>query len=353
MVNLNYIGWQLMHNFPDKQTLAALGFKPITHQCENLFHFFFRKYKEEFCYASAWLYLTQAARGCGGLGYYYKIDESFVFALGYHDPHFVIIHPLGEFPPSFFQLAEQLCNLSGKPVFVKKISFGKQSKLRKLARNTKIEVTTTRDYPWTANEPSDDDTFPEIIIDVPQFLELVDPAISSAKTGKQIRNIRNRSKHFQKNELKIDFVSSSCCVTSEIIRMLNVHFNKDERQVASYLNMIEILTRNPETPEYIHFVAKYENQPIGFFVAEKLTPTSAGLYASISLREFAGQKLTGLSEYLHLKLFQKLREQGIRHLNLGGAVQEDLYKYKRKFIGDGSCLVGERSLPILVLKTNK
>ena len=53
--------------------LISLGFRRLHYDDEDIFRNFFRKYKENKSYASSWLYITQAARGLGKLGYVYLV----------------------------------------------------------------------------------------------------------------------------------------------------------------------------------------------------------------------------------------------------------------------------------------
>lgn len=318
-----------------------LGFRPIQYEDEKLFRNFFIKFKERKCYSSSWLYITQAARGIGGLGYYFYHEDDFIVALGFHQDHFVLIHPMGKFPKNFYQVIKSLYDLSGKPIYLKKALEKERFGINELIVGTPLEITSTDDYPWDEIERDDDDTFPEIIIYIPDILN----GEKKLKfTGKHMRNIRNKLNKWKNIEDEIEYLTLSKKNKIKVIKMLIKHFGKDKINVRAYLNMINILIRNRNKKRYIHFVAYHENQPIGFFAAEKLDKYSAGLYASISLRT-----CKGLAEKLHMEMFKRLNERRIKFLNLGGSEIEGLYNFKLKFTYNKKCFYEERKIPIIVL----
>lgn len=321
--------------------LKSFGFKPIQYDDEKIFRAFFQKFREIACYSSAWLYVTQAARGLKSLGYFYQ-NEKFIIALGYHHEHFVLIHPIGKIPKKFFQLVKELYKLLNKPIYVKKVFEDEAVQIEEILGKKHFEIVTTEEYPWHEVEKHDDDTFPEIIINIPEILKIVN---EKELAGKYARNIRNKLNRFKRLSLKLEYLPLSETNSNEIIEMLKSHFGEDESNYDAYLNMLNILSRNQNRNIYIDFVALHNNKPIGFFAAEVLDKYSAGLYASIALREF-----TGLSETLHFKIFKELNERGIKYLNLGGSEVKSLHDFKMKFTCNMKCLYKIRKIPILVLK---
>ena len=335
----------------DYEKLKALGFEPIKYSDESIFRFFFQKFRYNKCYSSSWLYITQAARGMGGLGYYFHYNKNFIVALGYHHEHFVLIHPIGKIPKKFINIIKKLCDISGNPVYLKKVSKENNEKIKRLIKGTNLQLIRTEkkrkeeEYPWHIDEKNDDDTFPEIIINIPGILKIES---NLELTNKKIRNIKSKLKHCKRFTSSISYQPVSKTNKSEVIEMLKDHFGKDNKNFEAYLNMLEVLSRDQNNENYIHFVAKYKERYIGFFVAEILDNCSAGLYASISSRDFKG-----LGETLHFEIFKRLKKKGIKFINLGGSEIKSLHDFKKKFTCDKIDIYEKNEIPIIVLKKKR
>lgn len=302
------------------QKLLNLGFREIQREEESLFRKYFKRYRQTSAYSNSWLYITQAARGLGELGYYYESEKKdFIVALGLHPnkKNFVLINPLGKLSSEIFLTLEELCTVSSHPVYLKKMSKTKRKKLPGYLKATNLQLETTETYPWKEGEENDDDTFPEIVTDINRLVNIVyNENISNLKDlkeRKQIKSFRTKLNYCKEIASEFEYLPVSQVSEDKIFEMIKNHFKPDTVFADAYKNMLNILhNKGINDSQYVDFIAVNKGTPLGFFAAEKLTSESAGLYASIASRGYRG-----LSETLHFYLFRKLLDQGIKCLNLG------------------------------------
>ncbi len=143
--------------------------EPISPADYELYQSYFAASGDEAAYPNSWAYITQACRGPGiGLGLKYRSGNSLV-SVGRHRRHYVVTNPLGSLEelPHLLRALEQD---SGKPVFIKKLAGKKRDVLRGITVHT---VSSYRDrepvrgpYVWDDPAYSDDDTYPEQVVDL-------------------------------------------------------------------------------------------------------------------------------------------------------------------------------------------
>lgn len=93
--------------------------------------------------------------------------------------HFYLVHPLKEFNvKTIIHLSDRLCQLSGKPVFVKKIS---EEQSQKLLASKFLSI---ENYPWHGEAVAEDDTKPGQILDIKKTIQKYDN-----HTGKRRRDM--------------------------------------------------------------------------------------------------------------------------------------------------------------------
>jgi hypothetical protein len=143
----------------------------ITNADFSLFREFFARDNRFACYGNSWAYITQA---CRGLGLGWKCHQQDVlWPIGQHRGHYVIVRPLGALDGRFVDLLETLRQKSGKPVFIKKLFKDQVAELQHLGNFVPaatycptLNRAAAGRYVWDPVAFADDDTYPELIINV-------------------------------------------------------------------------------------------------------------------------------------------------------------------------------------------
>src|SRR2546423_1583501 len=326
---------------------------PITNKDRELYNRFFEEDSRVARYGNSWTYITQACRGIGsGLGLKYY-DGDLLLSIGYHRGHYVIVRPLGRINERIIRLLKVLRSVSRKPVFLKKLFPSQVNQLRHFG-NFKDAVKYSNsginpepgDYPWSMESFADDDTYPEIILDVnitlnyglpPKewFTHFKTSRINSgeAQSLEQLLNrylrLRSKVNGFVRSGIGLHIIDFNIQMADEIRQFLFKHFGEeDKRNVEAYENMLTQLPLGNNGHSFFSFVAYRDGvaAPQGFFVTERLDKESAGLYAAV-----ASRSCSGLSEYLHIEMLSRLQHKGIRLLNIGGSEIKSLHEFKLKF----------------------
>lgn len=279
-------------------------------------------------YGNSFYYLCQAANGTGeqrlGLKYF---DGEMLAAIGIFNRkslgggwHFFINHPVGKFnTKKLATLAKAMLELSGNPVFLKKVSGEQKTQLLKVGFSD-IEV-----YPWHSQAMEEDDTFPEQIIDIEKTLEEFNTG--SSNNSKQYRKfVAKYDKEITPRNLEESTVKDARDILKQFFEYLEtreLHIS----QITDYDNIIAHppLGKNGNT----HFsqVLYLKDLPIALFAAEPISNDTAGLFANITLH----QEVPYLSEYLIVYICKILKQAGFKYLNLGGSETGGLFQFKDKF----------------------
>ena len=280
-------------------------------------------------YSNSFYYLCQAANGSGahklGLKYY---DGDMLATIGIFNRnslgggwHFHIIRPVGIFDAKkLVTLAKNLLEISGTPVFMKKVTREQQAQL------LEIGFSPIESYPWHAQAIEEDDTYPEEIIDIGETLRAIEA------TGK--RDLKDKYQRFMArfgaevqvadaDEGNADVMRALVKKFFEYLEMKELHIS----QPTDYDNIIghPPLGKNGET--YFSQIVSVNGQPAAFFAIEPNSSESAGLYANITLH----QEFPYLSEYLIVHCCRLLKTKGYQYLNLGGSETAGLFQFKEKF----------------------
>jgi hypothetical protein len=291
-------------------------------------------------YANSWLYLTQACRGAFS-SYGRLVGQSdFIAGLGRHNRHWVVVRPCGHPSESFLHALDQLVSTTNaRPfVFIKKADSNMRDYFADLARVNKVGVLGASAYRWDRNAPHDDDTFPEIVVSLQDLFRALH------ERGGPLRRLRSQLRRFELLKLNVEISTIPQTGFSRVVEMLESHFEADSSYVESYINMLRILSRSTPTDTWRHFVPVVEGEPVGLFVYDRIDEMSAGVYASVASKHYPG-----LGETMMLKLFERMRWEGVAFANLGGSETEGLRNYKRKFTLPYQTGLEEHRYPILVL----
>jgi len=352
MVKRDYIEEKLLSQYPGV-------ISPITPEDQYLYRAFFAK--ESPVYGNSWAYITQAANGFSirgqsmhklGLKYHTKgeswnyikqksknpknkiVDyytQNSLLTIGFFERagkgHFHIIRPLGEnCIKETEKLAKILKNISKTPVFVKKITREQEKALLKNG------FSSIEEYSWDPRAQSEDDTWPEHIIDINHLLSYKNgtPNINVKKVRMGFNRFQNIKDRYNTDIKFVPYDLNQADTVRSIIEEQFKYFEESERDICStkedYENMILNLPFGKNGKDYFSFVVYDRNKPVAFFLLEKIGKETVGTYANINLLRYPG-----LSEYLHIKLFDILYKKGIKQVNLGGSELASLDFFKKKF----------------------
>lgn len=324
--------------------------QPITRNDHQLYLRFFRSSTETAVYANSWTYITQACRGLG-LGWKYY-DSDRLFSVGSHRGHYVVVNPLGMLDWRMQNLLEILHGLSGKPVFIKKVSKASAAALAKMG----AFPASPEGLSWDADAYGDDDTYPELIVAPDVALgynrkpsEWLEHYRSIRRgSGEAEGSIRAAYRQFRRSVHRISESHNPCEVLEyrpemwEEIRLFVASYFGAARPEApeAYDNLMAGLRRGIRPESELCFVIRTtDGQGIhGIVFAERLDFSSAGIYARLIHRRHQG-----LPEYAMAQVLSLLRQRGIVRVNLGGSETGGLHAFKRKLAP-----VEERALPLLV-----
>jgi len=286
------------------------------------------------CYGNSWLYLTQAAHGeefGHELGYKY-VSSQFLAVIGffkrpYSSPpsyHFHIIRPMGVWwEESFTQLCRRLWEISGQPVYIKKLSSEQYAHFLQKPHFHGVEK-----YPWHPLAPAEDDTYPEVLVDIKQTLEdLVGGGKHELKT-KYKRFLDRFKMSLQDHDYNFLLASQARQIVESFFEY-EKHSQTHLSSANDYYNMLmEFGWQEQFRNDFWKGVISINSIPAAFYAAERLgSGTGTGLYANLTLyREYPY-----ISEYLLLHLMEKLDNQNISVLNLGGSETAGLHSFKSKF----------------------
>ncbi|MGP1384313.1 MAG: hypothetical protein ACTS2F_12190 [Thainema sp.] len=284
-------------------------------------------------YGNSFYYLCQAVNGLGpdklGLKYF---DGRMLVTIGIGDRfslggswHYHVTNPMGEFDAeSLMTLSQHLLELSGVPVFVKKLTLEERDQLLQSG------FSPIEDYPWHAQAMEEDDTFPEQIVDVDVVLGKLEAAEYSslkrnyhqycAKFGEQTTWELLGKDNSEDNSAEAD------AIVQEFFEYLDVKQLHISRP-SDYDNIIHYPPIGANGKAYFSRLVRVEGEAAGFFAMEPVSPDMAGLYASITLH----RKFPYLSEYLIVECCKLLKQAGYRYLNLGGSETSGLFGFKEKF----------------------
>lgn len=296
---------------------------PVDSNDLSLFQQFFQK--EPHSYGNSWTYVTQGVYGIGpsNLGYKYYDGKNLSMVCVYpklEKPDQLVFYWIRPMGPSVTSIiiknASDLFNQFNIPSYVKKIFPGQYTQLKQNGFSD-IDV-----YPWHPYAPSEDDTFPEQILNRDKTLHLAETL--------------NRKNHLRKSFVRTEQISAKKAVifSSDCFEKIawsitqsffhsNVinHKRKFLSDESDYYNMIY---SNSGNSKIIKTYAVIQNIPLGYYLAEQIDDQYSCLYGLIVLRD----KIKFLSDLMMLKILKQLPTP---YLNLGGSEDIGIHEFKRKF----------------------
>ena len=290
------------------------GISHITTADQGQFRWYFSK-KGNSGYACNWAYVIQACRGLGLMGYKYQFKDELV-SIGAHQGHYVVVCPGGAPYNALKSLLPLLKELSGKPVYIKHLA----GEIRDWT--SKFNLITMSEYPWHAQYPHDDSTYPEVILDLRYLNE---NAIESPLYSKVRLGLNRFYNYFPDSDVRFSLYDPE-----RYPQQLDQAMEVVSRWGAGQHKRIEVynnLLRYPDTQGF-NYLLKIDNQASGIFMAGLIAKRTAGLYVNIC----DWKHYNGLSELALYQFFRILRQRhGISQCNLGGSETFALHKFKLKF----------------------
>lgn len=291
---------------------------PILSDDQELYNSFFNKELDLNHYGNNWAYIIQACRGTGGLGHKYS-DGKNLLSIGFYNKHFVIVRPVGEnVVNSLENLAIDLYKESKKPVYVKHVLKNQREQLKEKG------FVDIEEYIWDKQSPRDDDTFPQVVINLENFF-------NDLQTSKQAK-IRLKCHRFL-NDLPYEKLGlfrfqnydpkNHDYQIQQTKDLIEKWANGNKEFIEPYKNIVE----SPPINGFNYLVKLKDNSVVGFLIFGKIGKESTACYSNI----FCYKEFNGLSEAGLVTGFSKIYEHGIKRVNLGGSETENLHKFKLKF----------------------
>ena len=286
---------------------------PITSRDIPLYREFFARDWQIACYGNSWAYITQACRGFGlGLKYY---EPDLLVSIGRHRGHYVIVRPLGSIDGRFIALLATLRKTSGKPIFIKKLFPNQVARLRQLGNFHEAATYESRTgkvfagkYPWDPVAFADDDTYPELILDVDitkkhwlkprdwfdEFQKArrnSDSDLPSTAVREHYRKFRHNVHQFLRLDIGCRLEAYTKGDVTAVGKLLSRYFGEERLpNVEAYNNMLISFHTMIEDELRFGFTAHVDGiaSPVGFFLGERLDRKSVGSYARVVSRCYPG-----------------------------------------------------------------
>lgn len=295
---------------------------PITQEDQHIYDKFFDK--SEHTYGNSWLYIIQGMYGIGaeGLGYKYYDGEDLISICFYprienpDEVAFFMVRPLGE------NVAEKVSEL-GK--FVKE-NFDVTVYAKKLFKDQYDELIEVgfkdiKENPWHSVAIAEDDTYPEIIIDVNKTIE---KATNLGRVHQLRRSLSNYTKIINDNKY---VYKSYFDYADDALELLDKFFNQRNYLISSPTDYHNIMKKKYNV-NYFESLVYEDFKVIGGYISQEQNNSYASLYATITDRS----ENNYLSDFIIFHLLHNLQNKGIKYLNLGGSEFSSLQDFKKKYL---------------------
>jgi len=285
-------------------------------------------------YADTWTYLTQAANGYSlGLhptGYVASRKQARCVVGLFRRPvtgemavH--LINPLGERRLELIcEICEKVTNSEQILVYIKKADSDLLSILKNIPG-----FNWSEHFAWHALAPKEDDTRPELMLDVSRSLELFERGRLNQARDKYAR-FSKKHRHFE-----IVWLPLSTKRFNDARQIIQRFFSyKKERghveisEPFDYENMLVAPSPTSRARGLVREVCYIEGNPCALLIMESIgTSNALGLYCNLALY----QEYKYLSEFVIHRALTVSFENGFRYMNLGGSESEGLHVFKEKF----------------------
>ncbi|OIO15721.1 hypothetical protein COV53_06265 [Candidatus Gottesmanbacteria bacterium CG11_big_fil_rev_8_21_14_0_20_37_11] len=299
---------------------------PITVRDYALFNKFF--HKEPYTYGNSWTYVIQGMYGIGenNLGYKYfdggNLSAVCVFPkIEKPDLNvFYWIRPMGK---SILDVIDKLSKNYHKehklPIYVKKIFKEQYEYLRNKG------FKNTSNFPWHSSCPSEDDTYPEQILDIAHTIDI------AKKLGKT-RQLNRSYRYYEQLKKDETLKEGSIYDHKKEAKKVLISFFQEEIKsrslnISNPYDFYNIVLNKLNSESTIEKIIKIDRTYVAFHLSEIQNKELASLYALISLRNQSNH----IVDFLMFDTFYLLLKSDIKFINLGGSEIESLYQFKIKF----------------------
>jgi hypothetical protein len=179
---------------------------------------------------------------------------------------------------------------------------------------------STGENPWLREIHSEDDTYPEAILEVKNTFSVAERLGNTRQLKRALKIFKS---YLKNDEIEIKDVSEN---KEDAWFIVNKFFKERYSNISSPNDYFNLIFREYDE-SVIRKVLYYKNQPAGFFFVKIQNPIYASLYASITLRAITNS----ISDFLYFSVLARLRKMGVKYLNLGGSEIISLKEYKDKF----------------------
>jgi hypothetical protein len=286
-------------------------------------------------YADTWTYLTQAANGYSlGLhttGYVTSRWQSYCVVGLFRRPltgelavH--LINPLGE---RRFELVLDVCekvrNSEKILVYVKKADTDLLAMLERVRG-----FGWSEHLAWHAMAPKEDDTCPELILDISRSLELFERGRLN-QAGDKYARFTKKARDFEIVWLPV--IAKRHGDARRVIQQFFSHKERDHIDISEpsdYENMVVAPSPTPRSNGLIREICYIDRDPCALLIMEGIgTSNTVGLYCNLAV--YQEKKYQYVSEFVIHHALTVSFENGFRYMNLGGSESQGLHIFKQKF----------------------
>jgi len=304
-------------------------FSMMTSEDCDLFYKF--SANQEYSYGNSWSYIVQGLYGIGdGLGYKFYDGEmicGFCFYPKIENPSQLAafwVHPMGKnLPDTLKRFADLILKEYGIPSYIKKIPNDTYSNL------LNIGFKSIDNFPWFSTSPSEDDTFPEMVLDIEKTLKITKSFANRRQLKRAFKNFIKFSTLLVEKNLS-DHKEEAEIVTGKFFDYIQNTLNKDNiSHSTDYYNLIHYKGAQDRVDAKIYFL---DDKPVAYYFIEFCKNNEdSNLYANVHAMISDRGNYNTIADFLIFKIFENMQKKDIRYINLGGSETETLNDYKVKF----------------------
>jgi len=278
-------------------------------------------------YSASWMYISQAINGhyleLNRWGYYYHTGNGLIpfgLFIRQHDMRLCchIISQLSDLSAQKL-LSEYIAIKFNIPVYIRKLDY--KSYIELLEDSKYIDANLE---PWHLAAPLEDDTFPEIIVDIKKALDTI--------AGSRYTDAQNKYRRFvKKNRTRsIEWLDINKDNSFYAISLVHEFFSshKDRlKQISIPSDYYNIIDSNKYNNPTIRKLLLIDSVPSAFLALERIGGSdTVGLYCNIALHD----TYPYISEFILEQCFRDARQIGATYINLGGSETKGLDQFKKK-----------------------
>lgn len=284
-------------------------------------------------YADTWTYLTQAANGyelgLNPVGYYAESNQAFcvvgIFRRPFNGELAVhLINPVGARAADLvLKLCYEIWATNNCAIYVKKAHRELCSALKRTGC-----FLWDESFAWHPQAPQEDDTYPELLLDVVSSLSLFEVGRLNQARDKYGRFLnRTKSRNVAWHSLTSSRYSEARAIIERFF-CFKADDHIDISQPCDYENMLSKSSESWNADRIFRQMCVIDGKPAALLVMEGIRDSSAlGLYCNLSLY----QDFKYISEFVLHRALQVAHDNGFVYVNVGGSESKGLHDFKSKF----------------------